>query len=103
MKIKRADLIQQLAENYGYSKKAATQVVDDFTNIIIDNLEGGNIVLLRNFGCFDILKREQRSCPNPISGEKIVIPAHYIPRFYPSNRMRVAVKKWEDNVKRGLA
>ena len=103
MKVKRADLIQQLAEGYGYSKKAATEVVDDFTDVVIKNLEEGNIVLLRNFGCFDILKREQRSCPNPISGEKVVIPAHYIPRFYPSNRMRIAVKKWEDNVKRGLA
>ena len=102
MKVKRADLIQQLADNYSYSKKDATKVVDDFTDIIIRNLEEGNIILLRNFGCFDILKREERSCPNPISGEKVVIPAHHIPRFYPSNRMRIAVKKWEDNVKRGL-
>ncbi len=103
MKLKRADLIQQLADDYGYSKKAATKIVDDFTSLIIDNMEQGNTILVRNLGCFDILSRKERSCPNPVTGERVVIPEHYIPRFYPSNRMRIAVKKWEDNTKRGLA
>lgn len=102
MKVKRSDLIQQLADDYSYSKNAAAMIVDDFTDVILKNLEEGNAVVLRNFGCFDILQRAERSCPNPISGDKVVIPAHYVPRFYPSNRMRIAVKKWEDNVKRGL-
>ena len=99
MKVKRADLIQQLADEYGYTKKAAANIVDDFTELIINNLEQGNTVLVRNLGCFDLLVRKERSCPK----ERVIIPEHYIPRFYPSNRMRIAVKKWEDNVKRGLA
>ena len=103
MKIKRADLIHQLADEYGYTKKKAANIVDDFTSLIINNLEQGNSVLVRNLGCFDLLVRKERSCPNPVTGEKVIIPEHYIPRFYPSNRMRIAVKKWEDNVKRGLA
>lgn len=103
MKIKRADLIQQLAHDYGYTKKNAGKFIDDFTSLIIKNLEQGNPVLIRNLGYFDLLMRKQRSCPNPITGERVIIPEHRIPRFYPSNRMRIAVKKWEDNVKRGLA
>lgn len=103
MKVKRADLIQQLADDYGYSKKAATDIVDVFTDVILNNLEKGNSVLVRNLGCFDLLVRQERSCPNPVTGERVVIPTHYIPRFYPSKRMRIAVKKWEDNTKRGLA
>lgn len=102
MKVKRADLIQQLADDYGYSKKVAAGIVDDFTSLIISNLENGNAVHIRNLGCFDLLVRRERSCPNPVTGERVVIPEHYIPRFYPSNRMRIAVKKWEDNAKRGL-
>ena len=103
MKGKRADLIQQLADEYGYTKKKAANIVDDFTSLIINNLEQGNSILVRNLGCFDLLVRKERSCPNPVTGEKVIIPEHYIPRFYPSKRMRIAVKKWEDNVKRGLA
>lgn len=102
MDIKRNDLIQQLVSKYGYTKKAATDIVDDFTGIVLENLRNGNTVSLRNFGCFDILERKARSCPNPKTGEKVEIPAHWIPRFYPSNRMRLAVKMWEDDSRRGM-
>lgn len=102
MDIKRIDLIQQLMDKHGYTKKAATNIVDDFTDIILENLGEGNTVSIHNFGCFDILERKARSCPNPQTGETVKVPAHWIPRFYPGNRMRVAVKLWEDSVKRGL-
>lgn len=102
MDIKRVDLIQQLMDKHGYTKKAATNIVDDFTDIILENLGDGNTVSIHNFGCFDILERKARSCPNPQTGETVKVPAHWIPRFYPGNRMRVAVKLWEDSVKRGL-
>ena len=39
MNIKRADLIQQLVDKHRYTKKAATSIVDDFTDIILDNLD----------------------------------------------------------------
>lgn len=99
---KRNDLIEQLVEKHGYTKKAATSIVDDFVDIVLDNLSEGNTVSIRNFGCFDILERKARSCPNPQTGEKVEIPAHWVPRFYPGNKMRLVVKMWEDNTKRGL-
>lgn len=102
MDIKRNDLIEQLVEKHGYTKKAATSIVDDFVDVVLDNLSEGNTVSIRNFGCFDILERKSRSCPNPQTGEKVEIPAHWVPRFYPGNRMRLVVKMWEDNNKRGL-
>lgn len=102
MDIKRNDLIQQLVDRYGYTKKAATMLVDDFVNIILENLGEGNTVSIRNFGCFDILERKERSCPNPQTGERVIVPAHWIPRFYPGIQMRRMVKTWEDNTKRGL-
>ncbi len=103
MDIKRNDLIQQLVSKHGYTKKAATDIVDDFTDIVLENLRGGNTVSLRNFGCFDILERKARSCPNPQTGEKVDVPAHWIPRFYPGSKMRLAVKMWEDDSRRGMA
>lgn len=102
MDIKRVDLIQQLVDKRGYTKKAATSIVDDFTDIILYNLGNGDTVSIHNFGCFDILERKARSCPNPQTGEKVDVPAHWIPRFYPGNKMRLAVKLWEDSTKRGL-
>ena len=75
MDIKRVDLIQQLVDKHGYTKKAATSIVDDFTDIILYNLGNGDTVSIHNFGCFDILERKARSCPNPQTGEKVDVPA----------------------------
>lgn len=74
MDIKRADLIQQLVDKHHYTKKAATSIVDDFCQIILDNLRNGNTVSIHDFGCFDILERKQRSCPNPQTGERVNRP-----------------------------
>ncbi len=104
MNIKRMELVKQLIDKHGYTKSAAMAIVDDFADIILDNMREGNSVSIQNFGCFDILLRNARSCPNPQTGEKIDIPKHYVPRFYPSDKMRTAVKLWErdDCMKSGV-
>lgn len=102
MTINRSDLIKQLMGKFNYTKKAATTLVDDFCEIVVDNLEMGNTVNIYSFGTFDILERAARSCPNPQTGERVEVPEHWIPRFYPGSRLKRAVKLWEDNNKRGL-
>lgn len=102
MDINRVELINQLVEKNNYTKKAATSLVDDFVDIIMDNLRNGNSVTLRGFGRFAIQDRAARACPNPKTGEMMPVPARKIPRFYPGTTMRMAVKLWEDDSKRGL-
>lgn len=99
MNIKRADLVTQLVEKYHYTKSSAESVVEDFCDIIIDNLQKGNTVSIYGFGCFDILERAQRECINPTTGDRMKIPSHWIPRFYPGTSMRRAVKIWENSEK----
>ena len=94
MKINQKDFIQQLVDERGYTKKSATMIVSDFTDLIIKNLENGNSVSIRGFGCFDIIERKARSCANPQTGERCDIPAHFVPRFFAGNYLRFAVKKW---------
>lgn len=102
MDINRLELVGQLVAKHGYTKKDAITLIDDFTDIILDNLGKGNSVSLYGFGRFDLLERKERSCPNPQTGETVVIPAHWAPKFYPGKKMRLQVKIWEDNKKRGL-
>lgn len=96
------DLIQQLVDKHGYTKKAATSVIDDFTDIVLDNLRDGNAVSIYGFGCFDILERKARTFPSVQTGETMTAPTHWIPRFYPWTKMKTVVKLWEDDTKRGL-
>lgn len=102
MDINRPALINQLVEKHRYTKKAATQLIDDFTMLILDNLREGNTVTIRNFGCFDLLERKAHTGKHPATGEPTFIPAHWVPRFYPAPNMKMMVKLWEDDQKRGL-
>lgn len=102
MNLNKPELAQQLKEKHGCTKKAALEMIDMVSDIIVENLRCGNTVSIHDFGCFDILERAERSTVNPATGKTMTVPAHYIPRFYPGKGMRVAVKLWEDDEKRGL-
>lgn len=95
MDVNRRVLVRQLADQYGYKVKDATKFVDDFTELILRNMQDGNSVSIYGFGCFDMLERKAHVCPDMRSGTMIDIPAHYIPRFYPGARMHNAVRIWE--------
>ena len=102
MVVNKKEFVRQLAKKQKHSQAFTADIVEAFLNTITDNLNKGNTVNFHGFGRFDILERKARSCPNPQTGERCVVPSHWVPRFYPGNAMRVAVKKWEDNEKRGL-
>lgn len=102
MNINRTDLINQLNEEYGYTKKSATEFVDDFLELMVKNIEEGNTISIYGFGVFDIIKRKARNVKDIKTGERIDIPEHWVPKFYPGRRINIAVKKWQDNIKRGI-
>lgn len=101
MVVNRSDLINQLAEKYNYTKKAAAMLIDDFANIIVDNLREGNTVSIYNFGTFAPHERKARSTISMLNNERIEIPAHYVPKFTAFKAVKDAVKEWEEIYKRG--
>ena len=101
--VTKTEFIDQLVKRYGYTKSSAMMLVEDFWNVVLDNIEAGRAVFFYGMGCFDLLERAERTCRNPKNmDQRIRIAAHYVPRFYPGNAMKRAVKTWEDNSKRGL-
>ena len=93
--VNKEEFVCQLADKYGYTKKSAAELIDAFTSTILDNIALGNTVSIYGFGCFDIIERKERSVISPKDGERVSIPAHWVPRFYPGARMKDAVQKWE--------
>lgn len=102
MEVSRSELIEQLMDKYKYTKKAAKSLVEDFTEIILDNMACGNTVTIMNFGTFEVVKRNSRMSPNVYTGEMQEVKEHHVPRFVPSKKMKYVVKEWEDSVNRGL-
>jgi len=102
MEINRSELITQMVKTYGYTKKSATESVDDTLNMILENLRNGNSVSIYGFGQFDLVQRAAHRCVNPYNGEDMVVPEHSAVRFTPGQRMKTAVKLYDDDVERGL-
>ena len=101
MNIGKKELVDQLKEKYGYTKKDASDVISDVCETIIENLKVGNTVSIYGFGCFDIVERAGRRCVTP-QGDEVFVPAFWSPRFYPGDTMKRAVREWDDSHKRGM-
>lgn len=97
MDITKGELIEQLVEKKRYTKGGAKMLIEDFTEIILDNIREGNSVSLRGFGCFDIVNRKERKTVSMQTGETVIIPEHHHAKFFPGKDMKFAVKMWESD------
>ena len=83
----KADLVDQLAEASGLSKKDARAAVeglfatDPRNGVIANALERGDKVQITGFGTFELRQRKARTGRNPRTGEEISIAASRAPVF----------------------
>ncbi len=67
-KINEAGLIEQVAIETGFTKKASDRVVDAVVSAISDCLASGEKVTLVGFGTFGVRQRKARTGRNPQIG-----------------------------------
>jgi DNA-binding protein HU-beta len=83
----KAELVDQLAEASGLSKKDARTAVealfatDPRNGVIASALERGDKVQITGFGTFELRQRKARTGRNPRTGETINIAASRAPVF----------------------
>ncbi|SDI20809.1 bacterial nucleoid protein Hbs [Alteribacillus persepolensis] len=87
----KTDLISQVAEKAGLSKKDAEAAVNATLDNIAQSLQSGEKVQLIGFGNFEIRERAAREGRNPQTGETIQIPASKVPAFKPGKQLKEAV------------
>ncbi len=88
----KADLITQISENTGIGRETVRNTVEAFMSTIKNSLENGDNVYLRNFGSFIVKKRAKKYARHLSKNTAIIIPAHYIPSFKPSEKFVSLVK-----------
>ena len=72
----KADLISNVAEKTGFTKKDAEKALNGFMETIKEELVAGGKVQLVGFGTFEVRDRKARQGRNPRNpGETIDIPA----------------------------
>ena len=77
----KADIVSEIAEQAGISKKEATAAYDAFVNYIADTCQKGERCSVPGLGSFAVSDRKARTGRNPRTNETIQIPASRNVRF----------------------
>ena len=88
----KADLVEEIVNQTGLTKKTSREAVDAMTSVITDALAREEKVTLVGFGTFRVMKRKTRRGRNPKTGEEIQVPAKKVPKFKPGKALRERVK-----------
>ena len=88
----KTELIAQIADNLGVSKKLAGEFVNTFTEAVIEGVKADNEVRIQGFGTFKLSHREARTGVNPQdTSKKIDIPARNVPSFKAGSEFKKSV------------
>ena len=87
----RTELVANVAEKAGITKKSADLVLNSLFETIKQALVEGDKVQIIGFGTFEIRNRAARKGRNPQSGEEIDIPASKLPSFKAGKALKEAV------------
>lgn len=89
----KQDLITNIANAAGITKRAAGSALEAMTTMITKELKKGNSVTITGFGTFRVSKRAARTGVNPRNpGQKISIPAMKVPSFKAGKTLKDAVR-----------
>ena len=89
----KAELIAEVADKTGLSKKDSEKAVNAALSTITASLEAGEKVQLVGFGVFDVKERGSRMGRNPKTKKEIEIPASRVPQFKAGKALKEAVDK----------
>jgi DNA-binding protein HU-beta/integration host factor subunit alpha len=88
------DFITELAEKTGYSAEEAQRMVDIVVETMADRFQEGDVVLIPNFGSFEIKRKMERVMVNPSTGQRMLVPPKLVLNFKPNSN-------WKERVKNG--
>ena len=87
----KVELIAEMSEKTGLSKKDAGAALKAFTDIVQAELKKGEKVQMVGFGTFEVAKRAARVGRNPQSGEEMKIKASKSPKFKAGKALKDAL------------
>lgn len=89
----KTELVAALAKKTGLTVKDSGAAVNGLIDILTNTLAGGDSISLIGFGTFEVRNRAARQGLNPLTKEKIQIPACKVPAFKAGKGLKDAVNK----------
>ena len=88
----KKDIILKVSDKTKLKQIDVKQVVQETFNSIIEALERGEKIELRNFGVFKVKQRKSRTGRNPRTGQIVPVPPRKVVVFKPGLVMKNDVK-----------
>ena len=87
----KADIVEQIYEKVGFSKKESAELVERVFGLIKETLESGEKIKIAGFGNFVVKEKADRRGRNPQTGDEIIISARRILTFKPSQVLKSSI------------
>ncbi|GHT13723.1 hypothetical protein FACS189426_19040 [Bacteroidia bacterium] len=92
-KINFLDLAALLSEKTGITKKEAEIFLREYFEVMNDALLKDKSLKIKDLGTFKLLLMDDRESVDVVSGERVLIPAHYKVTFSPDKNLAQAVNE----------
>jgi len=86
--VTKSELIDAVALSTGYGRAQVKRTIEMTLDVMLNALEKGERVELRNFGVFGTKMRNARKAHNPRTLAEIDVPARRVAYFRPGKEMR---------------
>lgn len=91
--MQKTELVHRIKEKTGLSDSEIYLVVNTMLDEIVSSVKQGEPVQLTGFGKFELSERSERNGINPMTKEKIVVPASKSIKFKPANNVKKQFNK----------
>ena len=88
----KKEMSQHIAEKVGVSQLQAQEIIQSVFDGITATLVQEGRIELRNFGIFEVRKRQARDGRNPRTGQVVKVPARMVVTFKPGRGMLERVR-----------
>jgi integration host factor subunit alpha len=91
MTITKADLSQKVADDCGFMKGEAQEIVEKLLGIIKDKLIEGEDVMVSGFGKWSVKSKHARRGRNPQTGDELILDARRVVTWHCSPVLKKSV------------
>ena len=88
MTLTKAQIVEEVAEQIGYTKNQSSERIEILLEIMKRTLESGEDVLVSGFGKFCVKEKRERRGRNPATGKEMVLAPRRVVTFKCSGRLR---------------
>jgi nucleoid DNA-binding protein len=86
--MRKRDIVLKISEETGIKQVIVKEIVQRTLDTILNALERGERIELRNFGVFQVKRRKKRIGRNPKTGEVVPVPERLTVVFKPGLKMK---------------